>query len=45
MLECASLAEAEETLAGLPLVAAGLVWFELIGLRAYPGFERLFGKK
>jgi hypothetical protein len=45
VLEYANLAEAEETLSGLPLVAAGLIWFELIGLRAYPGFERLFRRE
>ena len=45
MLECPDVTEAEETLASLPLAAAGLIWFELIGLRAYPGFERLFGQK
>jgi hypothetical protein len=44
VLECASTAEAEVTLARLPLAAAGLIQFELIGLRAYPGFERLFSR-
>ena len=27
----------------LPLVAAGLIRFEVLGLRAYPGFARLLG--
>lgn len=46
VLECATQAEAEETLDRLPLVAAGIIRFELVALRAYPGFERLFkGKK
>lgn len=29
-------------LAELPLVQAGLTEFDVIGLRPYPGFERLF---
>ncbi len=44
VLECESVAEAEAALATLPLVAAGLIRFELIPLRAYPGFARLFGE-
>ena len=43
VLECADAAEAEAALAGLPLVAAGLIAFEVIPLTAYPGFARLFG--
>lgn len=43
ILECATLEEAERHLQTLPLVAAGLIHFELIPLRAYPGFTRLFG--
>ena len=43
VLECADAAEAEAALAGLPLVAAGLISFEVIPLTAYPGFARLFG--
>jgi muconolactone delta-isomerase len=42
VLECADLAEADAVLASLPLVAAGLIQFEVLPLRAYPGFERLF---
>lgn len=42
MLECADVAEAESVLASLPLVAAGLITFELIPLRPYPGLSRLF---
>ncbi|MDX1702321.1 MAG: hypothetical protein R3250_16960 [Melioribacteraceae bacterium] len=42
MLECESLEEAERTLAELPLVKEKLIYFELIPLVAYPGFERLF---
>jgi hypothetical protein len=42
VLECAGTAEAGQALDSLPLVAAGLITFELIPLRAYPGFARLF---
>ena len=42
MLECSDVDEARRTLAQLPLVAAGLIDFELLPLRAYPGFARLF---
>jgi muconolactone delta-isomerase len=42
MLECADVAEAESALASLPMVAAGLIEFEVLPLRAYPGFARLF---
>ncbi len=42
MLECADIGEAETVLAALPLVAAGLITFELIPLRPYPGLSRLF---
>ena len=42
MLECAGVREAERRLSELPLVAAGLISFELIPLRPYPGFARLF---
>jgi muconolactone delta-isomerase len=42
MLEAADLAEAQAVLATLPLVMAGLIAFEVIPLRAYPGFARLF---
>ena len=42
VLECASVEEAEEVLGSLPLVQAGLIQFEVIPLKAYPGFTRLF---
>lgn len=42
ILESADVAEAQTVLASLPLVAAGLIDFELIPLRAYAGFARLF---
>jgi muconolactone delta-isomerase len=43
ILECADVEEAENLLATLPLVKAGLIAFEVIPLAPYPGFERLFG--
>jgi len=42
VLECASTAEATEALARLSFVREGLIAFELIPLKAYPGFARLF---
>jgi hypothetical protein len=42
VLECANAAEADTTLESLPMVAAGVIEFEVIPLRAYPGFGRLF---
>ena len=42
VLECPDVAAAHEILETLPLVQAGLIGFELIPLRPYPGFERLF---
>jgi muconolactone delta-isomerase len=42
ILECDSVDEAGAHLATLPFVAAGLIRFELIPLRAYPGLARLF---
>jgi len=44
VLECASLDEARTVLDSLPLVRAGLIDFELIPLRPYPGFSRLFSE-
>ena len=41
-LECEDLDSAKAALASLPLVAAGLIEFEVLPLRAYPGFGRLF---
>ncbi len=40
-LECGDVDEARRVLASLPMVAAGLIDFESIPLRAYPGFGRL----
>jgi hypothetical protein len=42
VLECAGVPEAQSALSTLPLVVEGLISFELIPLRAYPGFARLF---
>jgi hypothetical protein len=42
LMECSSLEEAKEALDSLPLVGAGLISFEVIPLRPYPGFSRLF---
>ena len=42
VLECASMDAAREIVTGLPLVREGLIAFDLIPLKAYPGFARLF---
>lgn len=42
VLECASVEAASEALSTLPLVKAGLIAFDLIPLKPYPGFARLF---
>lgn len=42
VLECDSIGEAVYILAEMPFVREGLITFELIPLKAYPGFERLF---
>ncbi len=42
VLECDSVEEARAVLAALPFVKEQLITFELIPLRAYPGFARLF---
>jgi hypothetical protein len=44
VLECANTDEAQATLNTLPLVKAGLITFELIPLRPYPGLARLFAE-
>jgi hypothetical protein len=41
-LECSTTEEAARTLAELPLVAAGVIRFDLLPLRPYDGFSRLF---
>ena len=42
VLETSDPAEASRALDSLPLVANGLISFEVIPLLPYPGFERLF---
>ena len=42
LLEAESTARAQEVLSQLPLVKTGRIEFEVIGLRPYPGFARLF---
>jgi hypothetical protein len=42
VLECAGIEEANRFLDTLPLVQAGLIRFDVIPLKAYPGFSRLF---
>lgn len=42
VLEAENISSAREKLNDLPLVKRGLIQFELIPLRAYSGFNRLF---
>jgi len=42
VLECEDVAAADAALESLPMVTAGLIEFEVLPLRAYPGFGRLF---
>ncbi len=45
IMECTDTEEADHILSTMPLVQAGLITFEVIPLRAYPGFKRLFAAK
>jgi hypothetical protein len=45
VLECTTIGEAQETLSALPFVQSNLITFEIIPLKAYSGFERLFVRK
>ncbi len=45
VLESADMEEARTVLASLPLVKNHMIDFELIPLKPYPGFERLFSQK
>jgi muconolactone delta-isomerase len=45
VLECPDLESARAVLAGLPLVQAELIDFELIPLAPYPGLGRLFADR
>jgi muconolactone delta-isomerase len=42
VLECITVEEASDILDSLPLVKEKVIAFDLIPLRAYPGFARLF---
>ena len=42
ILECDSIASAEDAINSLPLVKAGLIKFEITRLLPYDGFKRLF---
>jgi hypothetical protein len=42
ILECKSMKEAKNQLGTLLLVKAGLIAFDIVPLKAYPGFARLF---
>lgn len=42
ILECEDIKDANSALNSLPLVREGLIAFDIIPLRAYPGFSRLF---
>ena len=42
LLECRDIEEAQAVLATLPMVKEGLIDFELIPLKPYPGLARLF---
>jgi len=44
VLECDSVDETKKILKTLLLVQANLIEFEIIPLKPYPGFERLFDK-
>jgi hypothetical protein len=44
VLEVADLDEARAAVDSLPLVVAGLIDFELVPLRPYPGWARLFAQ-
>jgi muconolactone delta-isomerase len=44
VLECADAEEAIDALDTLPLVKAGLITFDVVPLKAYPGFARLFAR-
>jgi hypothetical protein len=44
MLECSGVEQARNILATLPLVAAGLIAFDIIPLVPYDGFVRLFAE-
>jgi len=45
LLECADVREANDVLDTLPLVREGLITFDVIPLKPYPGFARLFAQE
>lgn len=45
ILECNNISEARDILNTLPLAKEGLIAFEVIPLKPYPGFSRLFAKE
>jgi muconolactone delta-isomerase len=45
ILECESVEEAQEILSTMPFVQHRLIAFEVIPLKAYPGFKRLFSNE
>ncbi|MEW5719185.1 MAG: superoxide dismutase, partial [Chloroflexota bacterium] len=45
ILECADAEQACAELATLPFVQHGLITFDVIPLKPYPGFARLFAKE
>jgi len=44
MLECRNIGEATEVLNSLPLVKRGLITFDVMELRPYSGYDRIFNK-
>jgi len=44
VLECPTEADAAAALSTMPFVQQGLIAFDLISLKPYPGFERLFNQ-
>ena len=42
VLECENISEAKKILSRLPFVKNELIHFDIIPLKPYPGFERLF---
>jgi muconolactone delta-isomerase len=45
ILECESVEEAQEILSTMPFVQHRLIAFEVIPMKAYPGFKRLFSNE
>jgi muconolactone delta-isomerase len=45
ILECANVEAAQDALNTLPLVKEGLITFDVIPLKPYPGFSRLFANE